>query len=196
MDFARSYGVRLDEVDWSRVAALYAEMEDQGIDAMVEAGVAANDVLMERSVELRYALQGYSLQIGIPNRDLERSLIPILKQRFETAHAEQYGRLNPEVPVEAGNWRLWVHTKQPPIHLWVNGSPSSAHGAGPKAVRPVYLPPLREFRDVPVYDRETLASGRWHDGPAIVEERESTAVIGLNSRFTLDEQKNLIVEFV
>jgi N-methylhydantoinase A len=45
-----------------------------------------------------------------------------------------------------------------------------------KGSRSVYYPD-GGFRDVPVYDREKLQAGMSFNGPAIVEERESTAVI-------------------
>src|SRR5207249_4263367 len=45
-----------------------------------------------------------------------------------------------------------------------------------------------------VYDRYTLAPGSRLDGPAIVEERESTSVLPPGTSATVDEYANLIVE--
>ena len=46
----------------------------------------------------------------------------------------------------------------------------------------------------PVYDRYKLAPGAIFVGPAIVEERESTVVIGPGGRCTIDELRNLRVD--
>ena len=48
--------------------------------------------------------------------------------------------------------------------------------------------------DTPVYDRYALASGTEFTGPAIVEERESTAVLGPGARCRVDERSTIIVE--
>ena len=63
-----------------------------------------------------------------------------------------------------------------------------------KGHRPAYFPELGGFHPAPVYDRYGLAPGVELRGPAIVEERESTAVVGPGARARVDEFLNLIVE--
>jgi N-methylhydantoinase A/oxoprolinase/acetone carboxylase beta subunit len=73
-------------------------------------------------------------------------------------------------------------------------APASATRADPiKGTRPVYFPELREFRRTTVYDRYALVAGQAFDGPAIVEERESTLVIGPGGRFQVAPSGNIIV---
>jgi N-methylhydantoinase A/oxoprolinase/acetone carboxylase beta subunit len=57
----------------------------------------------------------------------------------------------------------------------------------------VYFPEWQEHRPVPVYDRYRLVAGRVFDGPAIVEERESTSIIGPGARIEVDDTRNLSV---
>ena len=72
--------------------------------------------------------------------------------------------------------------------------PASATRADPiKGTRPVYFPELREFRPTTVYDRYALLPGQAFDGPAIVEERESTLVVGPGGRFEVAPSGNIIV---
>jgi N-methylhydantoinase A len=72
--------------------------------------------------------------------------------------------------------------------------PASATRADPiKGTRPVYFPELREFRPTTVYDRYALLLGAAFDGPAIVEERESTLVVGPGGRFEVALSGNIIV---
>ena len=49
------------------------------------------------------------------------------------------------------------------------------------------------YLDCPVYDRYQLRPAVLH-GPAIIEEQESTAVIGPRDRATIDHWLNLIVD--
>ena len=62
-----------------------------------------------------------------------------------------------------------------------------------KGRRPVYFPEWQEHRPTPVYDRYLLAPGAELEAPAIVEERESTMVIGPGARIQIDESRNLSV---
>ena len=72
--------------------------------------------------------------------------------------------------------------------------PASATRAGPiKGTRPVYFPEFREFRPTTVYDRYELLPEAAFDGPAIVEERESTFVIGPGGHFEVAASGNIIV---
>ena len=50
-----------------------------------------------------------------------------------------------------------------------------------------------KFVDTPVYDHYALAPGVVVQGPAIVEQRESTVVVGPNASASLDENYNLIM---
>src|SRR6185436_16688600 len=63
-----------------------------------------------------------------------------------------------------------------------------------KGSRPVYFPETSGFCDCPVYDRYQLAAGHAFDGPAVVEERESTVVILPGSRAEVDLEGNMIVD--
>jgi N-methylhydantoinase A len=62
-----------------------------------------------------------------------------------------------------------------------------------KGRRPVYFPEYGDHHATPVYDRYQLGPGATVSGPAIVEERESTAVLGPSAVGTVDEFSNLIV---
>jgi len=62
-----------------------------------------------------------------------------------------------------------------------------------KGRRPVFFAEAGAYVDTPVYDHYALKSGEEHPGPAIVEQRESTVVVGPRGRFTLDSQFNLIM---
>ena len=62
-----------------------------------------------------------------------------------------------------------------------------------KGQRPVYFPEWGERRPTPVYDRYQLVPGVQLEGPAILEERESTTVVGPDARIEVDEFRTLHV---
>ena len=69
----------------------------------------------------------------------------------------------------------------------------ASEASGLKGERRVYFPEWEEHRPVPVYDRYVLVSGTRLEGPAVIEERESTTIIGPGARIEVDETRNLSV---
>lgn len=67
-------------------------------------------------------------------------------------------------------------------------------GTAQKGERQAYFPEAGGYVATPVYDRYGLATGTELHGPAIVEERESTLVIGPGARITVDTYGTLVVE--
>ena len=61
-----------------------------------------------------------------------------------------------------------------------------------KGERSIYLPEATGFRAVPVYDRYGLGPGATFSGPAVIEERECTVILG-GGTVTVDEFSNLVV---
>jgi N-methylhydantoinase A len=62
-----------------------------------------------------------------------------------------------------------------------------------KGQRQAYFAELGGFVETPIYDRYQLGAGHTFAGPAIVEERDSTAVIGPEATVSVDRFANLIV---
>jgi N-methylhydantoinase A len=62
-----------------------------------------------------------------------------------------------------------------------------------KGLRKAYFPEAAGYVDTPVYDRDALGPTSRFTGPAIVEERESTTVIGPGAVVTVDPHRSLIL---
>ena len=93
-------------------------------------------------------------------------------------------------PLEAVSWRLLASGPRPEVKLRGAEIPE---GDPRKRDRHVYFPEWGEHRPTPVYDRYLLRSGMRFAGPAIVEERESTTIIGPHGKAEVDEFRNLHV---
>src|SRR4029079_3933980 len=80
----------------------------------------------------------------------------------------------------------------------IETSAQAAAGPGPgdviKKRRPAYFAEAAGYVVTPVYDRYRLIPGARFDGPAIIEERESTTVIGPGARVVVDARLTLIAE--
>jgi N-methylhydantoinase A len=75
-----------------------------------------------------------------------------------------------------------------------SGAPASRVSLTPKSTRKAYFPEARGYVDTPVYDRYALQPGASFQGPAIIEERESTTVAAPGARLRVDDRLTLIME--
>ena len=108
-----------------------------------------------------------------------------------------YGRIEKDTPAEVVSWRVVVQGPSPDL-LQVADSvdeaafPQAAHAL--KGHRPVFCVLRKSYQSTPVYARDLLTVGAVLDGPAIIEERESTVVIPYLAKVTVDAHLNLRVD--
>ncbi|MBE7556960.1 MAG: hydantoinase/oxoprolinase family protein [Anaerolineales bacterium] len=194
-DFVRSWPGRLDLLDWVRANTLLVEMEAEGQALLEASGVPAEAITHRREADMRYVGQGHEIRVPLPAGRLDAAHLPVLLSAFEAVYRELYERLGPPVPVEVLNWRVVSSGPRPDLRLQVASATAGAGGAALKSERPAYFPEARDFVSTPVYDRYRLAPGTTFNGPAIVEERESTVIVGPGGRCRMDEHHNLVVGF-
>ncbi|MBI4457222.1 MAG: hydantoinase/oxoprolinase family protein [Acidobacteria bacterium] len=192
-DFVRSAYSRLDSLDWGFANALLQEMARQGRMVLENSGLAASEISYRRSADMRYAGQGHEVSVPIPNRILDERDIPPLTAAFEQIYRELYARAGPDVPLEVINWRVVASGPQPEMHF--RPTPARTGETAKKGSRLVYFPEYGSFVETPVYDRYVLRSGMSLRGPAIIEERESSLIIGARGQARVDEYLNVIVKF-
>ena len=200
-DFVRSWPTQLDEVDWNRAGRLIAEMEKEGESLLTESGVSKADIQHTRTVDMRFVGQGHEIAVSIPNKSLSKDDAETLKQSFDEVYKSLYERAGPPVAVEITNWRVVSSGPKPDVRLQVENSNQLAAKVTDtvKRTRPAYFPrsrtnPKSGFVETKVYDRYALAPGMKFEGPAIIEERESTVIVGPEAKCSIDEHYNLVVE--
>ena len=193
-DFVRSWRGRLDALDWQRANALLAEMEAEGRSLLEQSGVVSAQVHHQRMADIRYVGQGHEIQVPLPGGQLDSESIPGIMRSFEETYRRLYERLSESVPVEIINWRVISSSPAPKVRLRAGEQGQGAASAARKGTRRAYFPELGGYVDTAVYDRYGLSPGASFSGPAIIEERESTVIVGPEGRFRIDEQLNLIVE--
>jgi N-methylhydantoinase A len=193
-DYVRSWPGRIDALDWQAANALLSEMEAQGQALLVQSGVLPKHISHRRVADIRYIGQGHEIQVPLPAGQLSSESIPTILSSFEEIYRRLYERLSRSVPVEIINWRVTSSGPAPQVRLQAAGDEQKAAQSARKGSRMAYFPELGGYHDVPVYDRYSLQPGTDFAGPAIVEERESTAIVGPHCRVRIDKQRNLIIE--
>ena len=194
IDFVRSYVARLDHLDWRHLDSLFREMEEAGRRMLAEAGVAPDDMRFARSAEMRYVGQGYEIPVPIPAGEMHQGRLEEIRASFYAAYEKLYDRHLTDVPVEALTWRVVASGPTPRVDLKVHDGPAPRSPSGVKGHREAYFSEAAGFVPCTVYDRYSLLPGTEISGPAIVEERESTTIVGPSARARIDEYLNLIME--
>jgi N-methylhydantoinase A len=194
-DLARSLYGRLDELDWAAANAALAEMEEEGRELLRASGVADEDVRVRRLGEMRYVGQGHEVGVKLPEGTLDPDDVGGISAGYREEYRRLYGREGPDVPLEAITWRVEVSAPRPEILQEERSGDPRALDEARKGKREIYLPEEEGFAAVPVYDRYRLDPGAAFDGPAVVEERESTVIVGPDSRAEVDGARNLIVRW-
>jgi N-methylhydantoinase A/oxoprolinase/acetone carboxylase beta subunit len=184
----------LASADWELINRLFQEMETEGRRILRTAGVTDAQVDVRRSAEMRYFGQGHEVDVEIPASPLTAASLDTITASFEAAYRLLYSRTPMGVPLEALNWRAVVSGPAP--DLTITGGLAAGTAATPTAKkhRAAYFPEAGGYVDTPVYDRYGLEPGSRLAGPVIVEERESTTVVGPGARVSVDVHRNLVAE--
>jgi N-methylhydantoinase A len=180
----------LESADTARISAFLREMEAEGKALVSTCGVAAAKLGTAIEANLRFAGQSFELAVPVTGA-LGKSELGRIKERFFALYKGRYHRLSRDVPVEIVSWRVLVKGPRPKVSLDVSKS------SGKKALkghRKVFMPEAGAFVACPIYDRYALAGGERLRGPAIIEEEESTVVVGPDAAIEVDESCNLWVK--
>jgi N-methylhydantoinase A len=191
-DFVRSLPGRLEAMDWAAVNAVLAEMEQAGA-RVLRRTVPEEEIAFRRFGDLCYRRQGYEIRVPVPGGELGPHSQAAIREAFEQAYRAIYGHVLPELEIDVVSWRVVAEGPRPVLR-----SPEieavGARGEARKGRRAAYMPEFDGFAEVAVYDRYNLRPGDTFEGPAIVEERESTVVLGPDARARIDDALNLIAD--
>ena len=145
---------------------------------------------------MRFVGQGYEISVNIPSRTYRPEDVADLRDAFFGSYSETYGdrSFSRADSIEFVHFRVAASVSLASAAVETiasgGGDPSSAR----RGRRPVYFPETNGFVPCDVFDRYGLKDGDIIDGPAIIEERESTVVLIPDSRARVDQAGNIIVD--
>jgi N-methylhydantoinase A len=183
------------------LAIAYAELEQEALAQMARERVDPAQIVLLHTAELRYLGQGYELETAVSfSPDAEGAFtehrepdLLALRQAFQESHRRQYGYIHEHGEIELVNLRLSVIGRLPGPQLakeLLDGSTNPAHAV--KARRPVYMAGC--YHDTPIYDRTQLRPGDCVDGPAVIEQLDSTTLLWPSQQAMVDGYRNLLIQ--
>ncbi|WP_334538626.1 hydantoinase/oxoprolinase family protein [Bradyrhizobium sp. AZCC 2230] len=185
-DFSQSCMVGADEADAADIEAQFTALEKDALARLTHEGIAAQDIVLQRSIDMMYRGQWRSLAVHAPS---PIGAIADLVQSFHSEHKREYNFRRDSAPVSFFRLNL------------------KAVGVVPKAEFAVHEPtgvipePVGRRRvwfegnglDTPVYERDDLPCGFSFQGPAIIEQVDATTVVPPGASAEVDKYLNIII---
>lgn len=183
-DAVQTYRASLDEWDGTGLEDRFRELEAQVVRPLLEEGHPRDQILLHRSMDIRYEGQNYELEIPLSDKRPEAT-----RAAFEIKHRQLYGYATGE-GIECVNIRCSAMASQERMDLPFHGRTGRAEAV---AQQRAYFPE-RGTVSLPLYDRSALGVGHSLLGPALIEDAWSTILVFPGQQCHADPFGNLIIE--
>ncbi|TRM10602.1 hydantoinase/oxoprolinase family protein [Lentibacillus cibarius] len=191
-DITQTFVKNLADISEEELEEKYIEMEDEAIALLEQEKIAPENMMLIRHLEMRYNGQWRSLEVTV-NRPL--GALDQAVNRFHQEHERAYAFSDPGKDVEIYGLRVEaVGTVEKP--QLPKEQPEGTLENALKEYRNVYFAEANGIVKTPIYQREDVPVGSEINGPAIIEQLDSTTVIPPEFQSYIDEYKNIIISLV
>ena len=187
-DAVQTHYAKLATLDWKKVGHVLAELDSRALEVLEQMGIRKSQAQLLRSADMRYVGQGYEVTVPFGGRRTGAAATEELTQEFYRVYREHFGHHLEGVAAEILSWRLNAVCFNGGSGAR-NGITRKSRGAGrvrPYARRRVYDLDRKRFADTSVFRHSDLRPGDSISGPAIIEQIESTAVLGARDSCKID----------
>lgn len=187
---SRTFRSVLTDAEPAALDAVFADL-DATCEARMQREEAPN-VAISHMAELRYVRQSYELEVALPAGALTPEALATAAQDFHKLHERVYGFALPASPVELVTLRT-VHTAHLVKPTLLGGLRGASAPAEPVGTRSAYFEEIGAYEPVPIYARTSLKIDQEIQGPAILEQADTTTVVCPGQSIRLDENGNVLL---
>ena len=185
----------LKSLDTERLQRRFDELSTQAVSRLEADGVAPDRRLVRRLADCRYVGQGYEVRFDVPAGTIDAPWIEDLKESFHLAHEREYGhRFDAEIEIINVRVVGIGRTEEfAPDELGLgDADPSAAKTLEREVIFDIHGKP--DARMTPFYDRTLLRCGNRIEGPAIIEQYDSTTVVLPGLLAEIDGVGNILID--
>jgi len=197
-DYVRSELRPMELVTPDHAEEVFKALEARGITELEKEGIPPDGALFDRELDVRYTGQGYELRVsldglghtgGLNSEDMVKA-----RERFDDRHEKIHGHAAKDRAVEIVSYRVRLRVAVPKYEPIVSSEviENSAPSGSVKGTRMVYFNSV-ESTETTLYERDQLSIGVKIEGPAIVEQFDSTIVVPPSWIGQIDGYGNLIL---
>jgi N-methylhydantoinase A len=178
-NFVRTHVSALEKLNPKKLRELFEEMEKEGTDLLKSEHIAKTRIELNYSIDMRYVKQYHEVNVVVTQEEVHKGKLQAIARKFHPKHNRLYGYSLEEVgtPIEVINLSLTClgRTDKPKFRKMKYAGPDPSFAF--KRKRKVYLPNKKKFQPVPVFDGDRLKYGNKIEGPAIVEQVNTTTFV-------------------
>jgi N-methylhydantoinase A len=179
-----------------RMNALFHELAEKAYAEAADEGFTRDAVKLVRKIDLRYLQQGYTLGVTCPPGDLAETDRAALKRDFDALHAQVYGQSAADEEAEIVTLRVNAEITVPQLRIGTTPRLDGGIERAAKGQRPLFDVDADRFLPARVFQRERLTAGDRIEGPAIIDQFDSTILVLAGQRVTVDAVGTLIIDEV
>ena len=173
-DLSEMYLRRIDDAVPSEIEEEFARLEAEGRERLAAEGVEEGRMTFQRTIAMRYLGQWRSLAVAV---DPGLESLDEVVAHFHDEHEREFAYRREGAPIEIYQLALQAVGVTPKPELARHEASSGAALPEPVARRAVHFDERDDAVDTPIYDRSALPAGARLEGPAIVQQLDSTIVV-------------------
>ena len=190
-DAVRTVHTRV-EVELREAAALrrqYDELRAELAGWLARFGAGTGAATFRQAADMRYVGQSYEIDVPVELDWLAPGGGAPLLAAFHRAHERAFGHADLDAPAEIVNLRIQLRAERPRVPL--EELPPGAAAPAPRASRRIWLD--GRPTEARVFDRAALGRGARLEGPAIVEQPDTTVLVPGGHVGEVDRFGNLLL---
>ena len=190
-DFVNTLNVALDTLDPGRLAEVFAAQVAEGEALIARETVPISSVSHQHSVDMQFVGQTHLLRVPLDRPDVD---VATLRRLFEEVYFRRFRVELAEIRANLVNINTSVIGKRPALDLSALIDPAGRRATLAEAEigrRRVWF---GNWHQTAVYQREWLPHCFTLDGPAIVEQMDTTVLIEPDDRATADRLGNILIQ--
>lgn len=193
-DHVRSHLAELSVLDVATVTSIVEDLSAAARAELEEEGFTEATIELDPSLDMRYRGQGYELRVPVTMAMLQESGFGAVRKAFDVEHQERFGHSAPDEPVEVVSYRMTGRGVVPEVRLVEHQATGRAVQDAVVGNRPARF--AEDMVDTPVYARELLDVGHEFEGPAIVDQKDTTVVVLPGQKALVDAYLNILITSV
>jgi N-methylhydantoinase A len=196
-DILRPILQQTQHIDLAQLARTFEELSREAREILEAEAIPADRRTIELSVDARYYGQTPYLNLKLDEAPQSVRDVETIVSRYRRQYESEFGYQLPEAvaSVELVNARVAAIGRTADVQLPRGGAAGDASDAL-REHRQVYFDEAGDFTDTPIYDRSGLGEGAELDGPAIIEQSDTTTLVPPGSRARVDGYLNIVIDLV
>jgi N-methylhydantoinase A len=186
---------QVKDIEGDELVATFDGLKAEANRILDAEDIAADRRQVELSVDARYYGQTPYMNLRLDEVPASAEALAALVAQYRERYEAEFGYQLPEdvATVELVNARVAAIGRTDDVELpRLEGDGDGERGL--KGSRDVFFDEVGDFTDTPIYDRARLDSGATIDGPAVIEQSDTTVLVPPGASARVDAYRNIVID--